>query len=103
MTKSNLGRKEFIWLTHPCHSPSLKETKEGRNQERNPEEGTEAETMEDGCLLACFHGLLSLLLPPRTGCPEEWKVLKKFPLCWALQHQSLIKKMPQGLETWLSS
>jgi len=55
MTKSNLGRKGFIWLTDP-ESQSI-ELKPGRNLEA----AADAEAMEECCLLACPHGLLSLL------------------------------------------
>ena len=34
MTKSNLGRKGFIWLILPDHSPSLRELRVGA-QDRN--------------------------------------------------------------------
>jgi len=70
MTKSKF-EKERVYLAYTSmHHPSLKETKEGK-QERSLEEETEAGTMEKDCLLNCFHGLVI--------CSEEWKELEKFP------------------------
>ena len=85
MTKSKLGKKEFIWLTHPYHCSSLKEVR------------TETQTItgngatKEGYLLAALSGLLSLLSfrrqdnQPRVSPPT---------MGWALRHQSLILKMP---------
>jgi hypothetical protein len=53
MTKSNLGRQKFIWLTLVGHSPSFREIKAG-TEGMNLEAGTEAETIEEHCLLACY-------------------------------------------------
>ena len=50
--KSNLGRKVFLSLTLPHHSPSLKEAKAG-SQDRNLEAGAEAEVIEEYCLHIC--------------------------------------------------
>lgn len=33
MTKSNLGRKEFIWITHPDYSPSFSKVRAGTMKE----------------------------------------------------------------------
>lgn len=33
LTKSNLGRKGFVWLTHPIHSPSLREVRAGTQKQ----------------------------------------------------------------------
>ena len=49
MTKSNSGKKRFI---SSYDSPSLREVGT-RTQRRNLEAGTEAEAMEECCLLAC--------------------------------------------------
>lgn len=46
LAESNLERKWLIWLTHP-RSQSMME----------PRAGTEAETMQESCLLACFLSL----------------------------------------------
>ena len=62
MTKSNLGKKEFISFTCPHHSPSLKEVR-ARVQSRNLEAEIEAETMEEyyftGLLPMAYSKLLS--------------------------------------------
>lgn len=50
MAKSNLCRKWFISLTHPCHQPSWREVRAG-TQDRNVELGTGAEAIEEQCLL----------------------------------------------------
>lgn len=57
MTKSNLGKKEFLSFTRPHHSPPVKEVR-ARIQSRNLEAETEAETMEEHYLLACLRLLL---------------------------------------------
>lgn len=41
-TRSNLGKKRIIWLTHPNHSPSLRGAKQEVKQDRNLEVGAEA-------------------------------------------------------------
>jgi len=46
--RGSLGRKGFIWLTHPDHSPSLED------EDRNLEAESEVKIMEGCCLLACF-------------------------------------------------
>ena len=54
MPKRNLGQgseQRVISLTFPHHGSPLKEVKAG-TQERNLETGTEAEVMEEYCLLA---------------------------------------------------
>lgn len=54
MTKSNMGKKKVIWLTGlGCH---------GGNKGRNLEIGTEAETVEEHCLLHCSYDFLNYLL-----------------------------------------
>jgi hypothetical protein len=51
VSKSNLGRKGFIWFID--HSEPLRKFKAG-TQSKNLEAGTEAETMEKCCLwVAC--------------------------------------------------
>lgn len=63
LAKNSLKRKGSIQLPHPCHNPAQKEDKVG----------TEAETMENHCLVDCVHGLLSLFSSatqeqlPRSG------------------------------------
>lgn len=51
MIKGNL-KKRFILLAFLYYSPSLKKVRE-RTQGRNLEAGTEAEAIEEHCLLAC--------------------------------------------------
>jgi hypothetical protein len=60
MTKSNLGRKEFIWLTLLHHNLPLKETRTETQTGQELEAGTNVEAMEGCCLLACS---LCLTLP----------------------------------------
>lgn len=57
-TKSNFGRKGLI--SPYSLQPFMEEAKE-RTQGRNLEVGAEAEAMKEGCLVACFLWLLSLL------------------------------------------
>lgn len=52
-TQSNLERKGFTWLVNHL----VKSTEELK---RSLEVGTEAETMEESCLLACSPVLFSL-------------------------------------------
>lgn len=52
LSKSKQGRKGFIWLT--CYSPQLPRKAKAGTQDRNLEEGTEAEITEEHCLVACF-------------------------------------------------
>jgi hypothetical protein len=51
MTKSNWGRRGLLKLTG--YLPSSGKVREGV-QSKNLEAGTEAEAMEEWCLLACF-------------------------------------------------
>ena len=67
----------------------------GGSQGRNLEAGTEAGALEEHCLLACSHGLLSLLScsaqdHPLRGGPSHSRL--------GLPCQSFIKKMPHNLE-----
>lgn len=71
MIKSNLEKKGF----HFHHSPSRRETKAA----------TEAETMEELCLLAAPHGCF--LTPFRTSCP----VVAPPSVRWALLRWSSCK------------
>jgi hypothetical protein len=62
MSKSKLGRKGLIWLMCPYHCPSVKEVRAGTQTGHGSlKAGADAEAMEEYCLLACSHGLLSLL------------------------------------------
>lgn len=84
MTKSNLGKKEFISFTCPHHSPSLKEVR-ARVQSRNLEAEIEAETMEEyyftGLLPMAYSKLLSYTTQDHlSGAPPT-------------PHQLWIKKM----------
>ena len=54
MTKKQLGRKGFIWLPFPDHSPSLKEVRIGTQTGLEPMAGADAEFVEGCCLLAFF-------------------------------------------------
>lgn len=53
MSKSNLGKRGYIWFAYFNHSLSLREVRAG-SQGRNLEVGAEAETMEECRLLCCF-------------------------------------------------
>lgn len=76
MTKSNLGKKGFIWFTLLRHSPTLKGVSEG-TPGRDLETGTDAEGMEEHGLLACSlpaqHGTTRSGLDPPTPrrCPTD--------------------------------
>ena len=52
MAESNFRRKGFIWLTFPDHSPNMREARTGAPG-RKLEAETEAEPIEECCLLAC--------------------------------------------------
>lgn len=53
MTKSDLVRKGFVWLTGHYQSLLLREDEARIKQGRKLEAEVEAETMEKSCLLAC--------------------------------------------------
>jgi hypothetical protein len=60
----------------------------------NLEAGADAGAIEECCLLACSHGLLSLL-SYRT---QDYQPLgDTIIMIWGLPHQSLIKKIPYRL------
>lgn len=65
MTKSNEGRKGLHWLSSSeSHIRKASQDRNTAGQEprgRNPKAGTSTETTEEQDLLACSHGLLSLL------------------------------------------
>lgn len=50
--QTNWEREEFIWLTLPCHSSSLRAFQAGAHG-KDMEVGTGEEAMEEGCLLSC--------------------------------------------------
>lgn len=78
-TNSKLQRKEFTWLTLPHHTSSLRKVRAG----------AEACTIEEHCLLVCFHGLLNLL----SSAAHD-----HIPL--GVAHQSLYtRKRPTGWPT----
>ena len=79
MTSSKLGRKEFIWLTLPLSSPSLKEGDTGTQTEQE----LMAETVGEYGLLACS---ARFLRGPRTTRPG----MGSPTMSWALLPQSLI-------------
>jgi hypothetical protein len=47
VTKNNLGRKGFIWLTLPHHCSSLKEDRTETQTGQEPGGRVDAEAMED--------------------------------------------------------
>lgn len=53
MAKRNLRRKGYILLTYPNQSLPLKEVKAGAQAGQEMETGTEAENLEEWCLLVC--------------------------------------------------
>ena len=72
MTKSNLWREGFIL----CYTFRLQSIVEG-SQGRNLETGTEAETMEECCLLTCSHASLSLFsYTTQDQMSKEWHYLQ---------------------------
>lgn len=66
------GRIVLIWLIYPDHRSSSREARAGI-QSRNLEAGTEAQTIEERCLLACSAHLCTACFPtqPRTTCTAE--------------------------------
>lgn len=66
-THSHVASRGFVWFTHPNHSPSLREVREGTKA------GAESETMEESSLLssslrsAQFTFLYSQAYLPRDG------------------------------------
>lgn len=63
---NHLEKKEMMSLIE--HTPSLREGK-ARTQSRKLEASTEAESMEEHCLLACFPSLAQLALLYGSGPP----------------------------------
>jgi hypothetical protein len=51
--QSNLGRKNFIWLTFPYHCSSSKEVRRGSQTRQELEAGADEEAMKAFCLLVC--------------------------------------------------
>ena len=80
MTKSSLGWNAFIWLKRYSVSSGEDKTE---TQGRNLEAGPEADTIEEGMLLAGF------LIHPRVVHPR----VALSTGGGALPHQSSIKKM----------
>ena len=75
-------------------SQSIIKGRQGRNSNREGSWRQElTEAMEESCLLACsFCFLIELrAMSPGTAPPM---------MCWALIHQSLIKKMPYNQILW---
>lgn len=71
------------------------------HHQRKPEQqlktGTEVESLEGAAYWFAPHDLLSLLIyTPQDQLPSEVTP----PEDWALQHQSLIKKMPDRFNYW---
>jgi hypothetical protein len=84
-----VGKKGFIWLT--CNCPSLREVK-AETEGKNLEAGTEAEAMEELCLLACFQTYIFYLIQLRLTC-----LGMTLPIIGqALPRQLGIKKMSHG-------
>jgi hypothetical protein len=56
MSKSNVGNKRLIWLTHTDHSLPLREGKVETHagQEHRGRDHTKVDTIEQCCLLAFF-------------------------------------------------
>jgi hypothetical protein len=74
MTKKQVG-EEFIWLTLPSCSLSLKEARTGTQTGLEPRGGAYAETMEECCLLACSPWLVQpafLLNPGPPASHLQW-------------------------------
>ena len=78
------GLSDLHFLITDYHQrKSGQEVKQGRNLEV----GADAEAMEGCCLLACLHGLFSLLIESTTTSPG----MAPPTMGWALSHQSLRK------------
>lgn len=85
MTKSNLGRKGFIWFTYPELQSTKGSQSRDSHQAGTQERSDLAEATEEHCLLAFSVWLLKAL---RVTSPELG------PKTWALPCQSLFKKVP---------
>lgn len=81
--------KGFIWLILPHQSLSSEGVRTGLQARLEPG-GADAEAMKVCSLLACSHGLLSLL-SYRTW-DHQPRGMPPPTVDWALPHQSLIKK-----------
>lgn len=68
-TKSNAGNKGFTRLPHP-RTEFNNERSQGRNSKQGPEAGTDAETTEQCCLLACS---------PELAQPSFFSTKNHFP------------------------
>ena len=92
MTDSSLGRKGFMWITHP-QSPSTEgsQGREGLKPGGNLEAGADAEAMEDAAYWLVPHGLLSLLSYRTQDHQLRDGTTHNGLVC---PHQSLIIKMP---------
>lgn len=87
--KSNLGCKGVISAYMSRSQSNMK----GR-QLRHLEVGTEAESTDEWCLLACFPLLAQpFLIQLRTTCLG----VASSTMSWTLPYQSLIRKMPPTL------
>lgn len=61
--------KDLCQFAVAQHSPTLKEFKLGA-EGRDMEAEIESEIINKCCFLACPHGLVSLLIVPRTACSD---------------------------------
>ena len=73
---------------------SIEKARTGLKQGRNLEAGADAEAMEGGAYWFASHGLLSLL-SYRTQITNPGMATPT--MCWALPHQSPVKKMPHRI------
>lgn len=83
--------RAYLAYTSASHS-SQKEVR-AEAQDRNLEVGTEAEAMQGRCLLACCHGLFSLL----SYNTQDTSPVVALPVgSWALPHQACITGLSTG-------
>lgn len=110
MTKSNEGRKGLRWLS--ASESHIRKASQDRNtagqepRRRNPKAGTSAETTEEQDLLACSHGLLSLLPYKTQGHLSKGDAQpffkKMYPVLWTGQSYRLFSQ-PKALVPGVSS
>lgn len=101
MTKANLRRKGFIWLTHPDHSSWLKEAK-ARTQDRNLESGSHTEAWKIAPYWLSPPDLLSLLSYTKEHLLRRGTARRKF-LQVSLMEAVLQLKFPLSKWSWFLS
>jgi hypothetical protein len=103
MTKKQVGEKRgflfvclFVFSLLLDHRPLWKKSEQDLKQGRNLEAETDAETMEECCLLACFTRACSACFLQNPGTPVQgWHHPK-----WAGLYPVITEKMPYSWISW---